>query len=109
MAGSLTDVTERHLAQEQLRQAALHDPLTALPNRALFVEMLERALVQSKRHGDRLFATLFIDVDRFKDVNDRFGHLIGDQLLIAVTKRLQACVRSGDVIARLGVMNSLSC
>ena len=102
MAGSLTDVTERHLAQEQLRQAALHDPLTALPNRALFIEMLERALAQSKRYGDRLFATLFIDMDRFKDVNDRLGHLIGDQLLIAVTKRLQACVRSGDVVARLG-------
>src|SRR6185503_1826518 len=102
MAGSLTDVTERHLAQEQLRQAALHDPLTGLPNRALFIEMLERALATSKRYGDRLFATLFIDMDRFKDVNDRLGHLIGDQLLIAVTKRLQACVRSGDVVARLG-------
>lgn len=102
LAGSLTDVTERHIAQEQLRQAALHDPLTGLPNRALFIEMLEHALVQSKRPGNRLFGTLFIDVDRFKDVNDRHGHLIGDQLLIAVTKRLQTCVRSGDVIARLG-------
>jgi diguanylate cyclase (GGDEF)-like protein/PAS domain S-box-containing protein len=102
MAGSLTDVTERHLAQEQLRQAALHDPLTRLPNRALFMEMLEHVLAQSKRYGDRLFGTLFIDVDRFKAVNDRLGHMIGDQLLIAVTKRLQTCIRSGDVIARLG-------
>jgi PAS domain S-box-containing protein len=102
LAGSLTDVTERHLAQEQLRQAALHDPLTGLPNRALFMEMLEHALVQSKRSANRLFGTLFIDVDRFKAVNDRLGHFVGDQLLIAVTKRLQTCVRSADVIARLG-------
>jgi diguanylate cyclase (GGDEF)-like protein/PAS domain S-box-containing protein len=102
LAGSLTDVTERHLAQEQLRQAALHDPLTGLPNRALFMEMLGHALAQSKRSTNRLFGTLFIDVDRFKAVNDRLGHFVGDQLLIAVTKRLQACVRSGDVIARLG-------
>jgi diguanylate cyclase (GGDEF)-like protein/PAS domain S-box-containing protein len=102
MAGSLTDVTERHLVQEQLRQAALHDPLTALPNRALFMEMLEQALAQSKRSGDRLFATLFIDVDRFKVVNDSLGHLIGDQLLIGITKRLESCLRTGDLIARLG-------
>jgi diguanylate cyclase (GGDEF)-like protein/PAS domain S-box-containing protein len=102
LAGSLTDVTDRHFAQEQLRQAALHDPLTGLPNRALFMEMLEHALAQSKRSANRLFATLFIDVDRFKAVNDRLGHFVGDQLLIAVTKRLQTCVRSGDVIARLG-------
>jgi diguanylate cyclase (GGDEF)-like protein/PAS domain S-box-containing protein len=102
MAGSLTDVTERHLAQEQLRQAALHDPLTALPNRALFMEMLEQTLAQSKRSGDRLFATLFIDVDRFKAVNDSLGHHIGDQLLIAITMRLKTCLRRGDLIARLG-------
>ena len=102
LAGSLTDVTERHLAQEQLRQAALHDPLTGLPNRALFMEMLEHALAQSQRSANRLFGTLFIDVDRFKAVNDRLGHFVGDQLLVAVTKRLQTCVRSGDVIARLG-------
>ena len=102
LAGSLTDVTEHHLAQEQLRQAALHDPLTGLPNRALFMGRLERALAQSKRSTNRLFGTLFIDLDRFKAVNDRLGHFVGDQLLIAVTKRLQACVRGGDVIARLG-------
>jgi diguanylate cyclase (GGDEF)-like protein len=102
MAGSLTDVTERHLVDEQLREAALHDPLTGLPNRTLFMGLLERALTQSKRSGNRLFGTLFIDVDRFKAVNDRLGHFIGDQLLTAVKNRLQACVRSGDVIARLG-------
>jgi diguanylate cyclase (GGDEF)-like protein/PAS domain S-box-containing protein len=102
MAGSLTDVTDRHCAQEQLREAALHDPLTGLPNRALFMEMLGHALAQSRRSGNRLFGTLFIDLDRFKAVNDSLGHFIGDQLLIAVTKRLQGCVRSGDVIARLG-------
>jgi diguanylate cyclase (GGDEF)-like protein/PAS domain S-box-containing protein len=102
VAGSLTDVTDRHVAQEQLRQAALHDSLTTLPNRALFMESLEQVLAHSRRRGDRPFATLFIDVDRFKNVNDRFGHLAGDQLLVAVTKRLQACMRSGDVIARLG-------
>src|SRR5512138_314042 len=74
MAGSLTDVTERHLVDEQLREAALHDPLTGLPNRTLFMGLLERALTQSKRSGNRLFGTLFIDVDRFKAVNDRLGH-----------------------------------
>ena len=102
MAGSLTDVTEWHVAHDQLREAALHDPLTGLPNRALFVALLERALAQSRRTGNRLFGTLFIDVDRFKAVNDSLGHFVGDQLLIAVTKRLQACIRGGDVIARMG-------
>jgi diguanylate cyclase (GGDEF)-like protein/PAS domain S-box-containing protein len=102
MAGSLTDVTERHLFQEKLRQAALHDTLTTLPNRAFFMETLEHALVHSKRSADLLFGVLFIDVDRFKAVNDTLGHHIGDQLLAAVTKRLETCVRRGDVLARLG-------
>jgi len=102
MAGSLTDVTEWHLAREQLREAALHDPLTGLPNRALFMEMLEHAVAKSRRPGKHLFGTLFIDVDRFKAINDSLGHFIGDQLLIAVSQRLQTCIRSRDVIARLG-------
>jgi diguanylate cyclase (GGDEF)-like protein/PAS domain S-box-containing protein len=102
MAGSLTDVTERHVIQDQLRHAALHDTLTGLPNRALFMELLEQALARSKRSGDRLFGALFVDVDRFKVVNDSLGHLIGDQLLIEITRRLHACLRRGDVIARLG-------
>jgi len=102
IAGSLTDVTDWHLAREQLREAALHDPLTGLPNRVLFMEMLERAVAKSRRPGNHLFGTLFIDVDRFKSINDSLGHCIGDQLLIAVSQRLQACIRSRDVIARLG-------
>jgi diguanylate cyclase (GGDEF)-like protein/PAS domain S-box-containing protein len=102
IAGSLTDVTEWHLAREQLREAALHDPLTGLPNRALFMDMLERAVAKSRGQGNHLFGTLFIDVDRFKAINDSLGHYIGDQLLIAVSQRLQACIRSRDVIARLG-------
>jgi diguanylate cyclase (GGDEF)-like protein len=102
MAGSLTDVTERHAIQEQLRQAALHDTLTGLPNRALFMELLEQALAHSQRSDKPLFATLFIDVDRFKVINDSLGHLAGDRLLVEVARRLHTCLRGGDVIARLG-------
>jgi len=102
MAGSMTDVTERHAIQEQLRQAALHDALTALPNRVLFMELLDQALVRSARPGCPLFGVLFIDIDRFKVVNDSLGHLVGDQLLIAITECLETCRRRGDVIARLG-------
>src|SRR5262245_17720150 len=70
LVGSHTDITERATAREQLRQAALHDTLTGLPNRALFMELLSQALERSKRHPDRLFAVLFLDVDRFKGIND---------------------------------------
>ena len=102
MAGSLTDVTQHHRAEAQLRHAATHDTLTGLPNRAHFTEMLETALARSKRRSDYLFGALFIDVDRFKSVNDTLGHHVGDQLLVDISKRLQASLRRGDVTARLG-------
>ena len=92
MAGSQTDITDRQVVQEQLRHAALHDSLTALPNRALFMELLERAIVRAVRHTDYLFAVLFLDVDRFKLVNDSLGHIVGDQLLIELSTRSEtAC------------------
>jgi diguanylate cyclase (GGDEF)-like protein/PAS domain S-box-containing protein len=102
LAGSLTDVTERALVQEQLRSVGTHDPLTGLCNRAVFVEELGRRLDDLKARRGRKFATLYLDLDRFKVVNDSLGHMIGDQLLTAVSRRLEGCLRPGDVLARLG-------
>jgi diguanylate cyclase (GGDEF)-like protein/PAS domain S-box-containing protein len=102
IAGSQTDVTERTAIQEQLRHAALHDSLTGLPNLALFLELLGQVLDRSKRHPEHNFAVLFLDFDRFKVVNDSLGHVIGDQLLVALARRLNGCLREGDVIARQG-------
>ena len=102
MAGSQTDVTERRLAEEQLRHAALHDALTGLPNRALFTEILERAFRRRERNPGYGFGVLFLDIDRFKLVNDSLGHLVGDRVLITVGSRLRSCLRAGDVVARLG-------
>ena len=102
IAGSQTDITDRAAMQEQLRHAALHDALTDLPNRLLFTELLSGVLDRSRRHPDHVFAVLFLDIDRFKVVNDSLGHLIGDELLIQVSRRLEACMRQGDAIARLG-------
>ena len=87
---------------ERLRYNAFHDALTGLPNRALFMDRLEHALEQGKRYQDHLFAVLFLDLDRFKVVNDSLGHILGDQLLIAIARRLEACLRPTDTIARLG-------
>jgi diguanylate cyclase (GGDEF)-like protein/PAS domain S-box-containing protein len=102
IAGSQTDITDRATAQEQLRHAALHDTLTALPNRALFMELLEQVLARAKRNPDHRFAVLFLDIDRFKVINDSLGHLVGDELLAEVSRRLESCLREGDVLARLG-------
>jgi diguanylate cyclase (GGDEF)-like protein/PAS domain S-box-containing protein len=102
IAGSQTDVTERVSAQDQLRQAALHDTLTALPNRALFMELLGQVLDRRKRHPEDLCAVLFLDIDRFKVVNDSLGHLVGDELLVGISRRLESCLRQGDVLARMG-------
>ncbi|PYR51620.1 MAG: diguanylate cyclase [Acidobacteria bacterium] len=102
ISGAQTDVTERVSAQEQLRHAALHDTLTALPNRALFIELLGQVLDRRKRHPEQRFAVLFLDIDRFKVVNDSLGHLVGDELLVGISRRLESSLRDGDVLARLG-------
>jgi diguanylate cyclase (GGDEF)-like protein/PAS domain S-box-containing protein len=102
LAGSLSDITERKHVEEQLLHDAFHDALTGLPNRALFLDRLERAIQRSKRREDYLFAVLFLDLDRFKVINDSLGHTLGDQLLISVARRLEVLLRTGDTVARLG-------
>src|SRR5438132_3263154 len=95
------DVTARIDAEEQLRQAAVHDALTGLPNRNSLASRLEHAIVRLNRSGDRL-ALLFIDLDRFKKVNDTLGHAAGDEVLRQAAARIRACVREVDTVARLG-------
>ena len=102
MAGSQTDISDRKLIEDQLLHDVLHDKLTGLPNRTLFCNRLEFAIGRTKRPGDYFYAVLFLDVDRFKIVNDSLGHLIGDELLIAVSRRLKDCLRPGDTVARFG-------
>lgn len=102
MAGSMTDITVRKSATEQLAYNAFHDPLTDLPNRALFVERLQHVITSSTRRDEALYAVLFLDLDRFKIVNDSLGHIIGDKLLINVGGKLIECIRPGDTVARLG-------
>jgi diguanylate cyclase (GGDEF)-like protein/PAS domain S-box-containing protein len=92
MAGSQTDITEGKVT----------DPLTGLPNRLLFIDRLGRLIKHAKRRKDHLFAVLFLDLDGFKMINDSLGHLVGDQLLLAVSERLEKCLRLTDTVARLG-------
>src|SRR5205085_4196398 len=99
--GVFFDVTERRTSEERLAHLALHDPLTDLPNRALFQEHLTVAIANAARTGGG-GAVVFIDLDDFKLVNDGFGHAAGDELLTEVAGRLRACCRSGDVVARQG-------
>ena len=96
-----TDLTERKLAERRILHTARHDVLTDLPNRLLFRERLEEALAESQRSGEQ-FAVLWLDLDRFKAVNDALGHGVGDELLVAVADRIRSILRQGDVIARLG-------
>lgn len=102
LAGSATDISARRDAEEQLRKAAFFDILTGLPNRSLFIDRLESALKRSRRSTSQEFAVLFLDIDRFKMVNDSLGHLTGDELLKQIAQRLQKTVREGDTVARLG-------
>jgi PAS domain S-box-containing protein len=94
------DISDRKQAEAMLAHNVLHDGLTDLPNRALFVDRLERALIRARRHSDYKFAVLFIDIDGFKVVNDSLGHAAGDQILTQVAKRLSAGFRESDTIAR---------
>lgn len=102
MAGSLTDITQRKLTEEKLMHSALHDALTGLPNRVLFRARLERAIERSQEEKGYLFAVLFLDLDRFKVINDSLGHIIGDQLLVSIARRLKSHLRKHDTVARLG-------
>jgi len=99
--GLFFDVTERRMSEERLAHLALHDPLTDLPNRALFQEHLTVAIANARRSGSG-GAVLFIDLDDFKLVNDSFGHAVGDELLMLVAQRLRESCRAGDVVARQG-------
>jgi len=96
------NITERKLAEEKLVYTALHDPLTNLPNRILLMDRLQLAMERASRNEDNIFAVIFLDLDRFKVVNDSLGHRIGDMLLIECASRLQACLRGKDTVARLG-------
>ncbi len=95
------DITERSRVEERTRYLALHDSLTGLPNRTLFHDRLQHALAEAQRY-DRQSGLLLLDLDQFKDINDMLGHTAGDQLLVEVARRLDACVRASDTVARLG-------
>jgi diguanylate cyclase (GGDEF)-like protein len=108
------DELSRHIAEQErisvqlqeskdhFRHAAFHDTLTNLPNRALLAENLKFVIERARQHEDYQFAVLFLDLDRFKNVNDSLGHSIGDQLLITMARRLESCIREVDMVARLG-------
>jgi diguanylate cyclase (GGDEF)-like protein/PAS domain S-box-containing protein len=103
IAGSLSDVTERVAAQEHLRDVAFLDPLTGLRNRTDFVDRVGQRLAEFAGGTNKgRFAVLYLDLDRFKFVNDSLGHLVGDELLIAVSRRLESCLRADDCLGRLG-------
>jgi diguanylate cyclase (GGDEF)-like protein len=102
LAGSLTDITARKTTEERLLHDAMHDVLTGLPNRAYFLDQLRRSIQRLKRHSDYWNAVLFIDLDRFKLVNESFGHAAGDQLLIETARRLETSLRPQDTVARFG-------
>ena len=100
--GILRDITERRRAEEQLLQDALYDGLTGLPNRALFMDRLGHALKRANRKEKDSCAVIFLDLDRFKVVNDSLGHMVGDRLLKEAARRLERCTRPADTVARLG-------
>jgi diguanylate cyclase (GGDEF)-like protein/PAS domain S-box-containing protein len=100
--GISRDITERKLAEEQLQRRALYDQLTDLPNRALFFDRLKHLFARTRRPLSPLFALLYLDLDRFKSINDSLGHQAGDELLVTTARRLERCLRPGDTLARLG-------
>ena len=102
LVGTHTDITSSKRAEEQLARRAFYDPLTDLPNRALFLDRLSHAMRRAQRRPSYLFAVLFLDLDHFKVINDSLGHMAGDQLLVLIARRLEATLRPGDTVARLG-------
>lgn len=100
--GTLYDITDRKSVEIQLLHDVMHDSLTGLPNRVLFTDRLQHAYQNYQRYPETGFAVLFLDLDRFKVVNDSLGHIVGDQLLAAVAERLNDCLRPGDTVARFG-------
>jgi diguanylate cyclase (GGDEF)-like protein len=98
----MNTLSQVQTAQRQAVYDATHDSLTGLPNRALFLERLSRTLERALKEEEYRFAVLFLDLDRFKNVNDSLGHVAGDRLLIEIARRLQACVHPTDTVARLG-------
>lgn len=97
-----TQLNDRDIREQRLRHDSQHDPLTGLPNRAMFMKRLSDATHRARRGEDGLFAVLFLDLDGFKLVNDSMGHHVGDELLVTVARRLEQSVRGGDLVARLG-------
>ena len=102
IVGSLTDVTERRTLEERLRHQALYDSLTGLANRVLFLDRLSQAMANAKREPGRGYTVLWLDLDNFKSLNDEFGHLFGDELLVRVADRIHKHVRETDTAARFG-------
>ena len=102
VAGSMSDVTRRKQTEARLLHEAMHDTLTGLPNRNLFIDRLDLAMRRFRRDPTRRFAVLFFDLDRFKYINDCLGHAVGDELLAQIAERAAVCLRPGDTLARLG-------
>ncbi len=98
--GASQDITRRKTIEHQMRHMALHDRLTGLPNRTLFLQMLGQAIRRARQHATYLFGVIYLDLDNFKVVNDGLGHVEGDRLLTTIAHRLKNCVRSGDTVAR---------
>jgi diguanylate cyclase (GGDEF)-like protein/PAS domain S-box-containing protein len=99
---SCRDVTQRHQTESALRHNVLHDSLTGLPNRVMLQEQISDSMIRRETHQGYQFALMFLDLDRFKIINDSLGHLVGDQLLIAFGQRIRDCIRKTDILARLG-------
>lgn len=99
------DITERHAEQQSILHQATHDALTGLANRTVLVDRLEQAIAMAQRY-DSTVGLMFMDLDGFKAVNDTYGHVVGDHLLIAVSRRLETFLRKTDTICRQGATNS---
>ena len=98
----IQDITDRKKAEQRLLHDVFHDALTGLPNRALFMDHLKLTVARAQRREDSMFAVLFLDLDRFKVINDSLGHIVGDQLLVGIAGRLEKNLRPGDTVARIG-------